>query len=724
MNDQIQASQGPKEPEPETREFNLIEYARVLWKRRWLIGAVAAVFVIVAAVKTYRRTPVYEAKCTIQLEYDQANFLSFEQVLQPDSYWSQEFFGTQFKLIQSKAVAEEAAAILQKRFSESGAGAAREISLVNRVQVMQVKETRLAEVSVRDPDPEFAAEAANAICEAYINLNVRKKYDLIEQGTRFLTNEIKTLQAEIEQKEKELQTYGEQKDIVNLGERDTVAAEKLGELNMALIEATVDRLAKEASYNELRNASPDALPAGMVALNPLIQRLREEYDRISREYAKKLEVFKPDYPEMVRLRTELEGAKNSLDNEVQHLAKTAQSDYMAAVAKERTLRDAFDRQKVEASKVDSSAIAYNSLKGEIANKKSVLESLLRRQSETALSANMQGLGLSNIHIIERAEAPAAASGPSHAKNLLSGLLLGLLLGMGLALFLDFLDNSIKTPEDVARYARMPAWGIIPAFSADKPEQLTGYYPSSRKPESPSRSAPAAEAKGGPPTFEFITYRLPRSAFAERYRDVRTALLLSSPNVKSRCIAVTSSLPNEGKSATICNIGVSLAQAQKRTIIIDADLRKPRQHTIFHIPNVNGLSNYLTTKIPVRELIKPTAVPNLFIVNSGPLPPDPTVLLGSKRMASFLEGLKATFDFILLDTPPLLAVADVMTLGPKIDTLVLVILGGKTTRLTMKKSRERIQEMNVPTRGAILNRLSADIYSYSYKHYAYESKPVA
>jgi capsular exopolysaccharide synthesis family protein len=354
--------------------------------------------------------------------------------------------------------------------------------------------------------------------------------------------------------------------------------------------------------------------------------------------------------------------------------------------------------------------------------------LLKRQSETGVSASLRGLRTSNIKLVDRAEVPLFPSSPNKKKNLLLGFIVGLMGGLGLAFLLDYLDNSVKNSEDVEKYAKLPTWGIVPTFDPDGFRKGYGYgygYGHRKKGTEGAVKGKAggAEAKGKDDALprlkfiELISYFAPKSSFAESYRSIRTALLLSSPETQLKILVVTSPLPIEGKTATICNLAVTLAQMNKRVLILDADLRKPRQHKIFGIKNLNGLTNYLASRLELKELIKPTYIPSLFLVNAGPVPPNPSELLGSDKMASFLDMMRKYFDYVLIDTPPLLAVTDSMII-PKTDGVVLIVWAGRTSREALMRAREELGLMKIKTLGVILNHLDISKHDYYYRHHYY------
>ena len=720
----------------EPTEINLMDYGLIFWKRKWLITIIALAALAVAAFKTYSTTTQYSARGTIIIEREDPNILSFDQVFRIPSSWDDDFYQTQYRVLKSNALAEKVVQRLgleekptaptedRPEISETEAAARHRSladSLRSRIRVSPVKGTRIVEVGFTDPDPKYAADAVNTISDAFIEMNIETRYKATEQATEFLTKQIGTLQSEIDGMEKQLQAYGVEKNIVSLGDKETTVGDKLAEMNKSLTEAQIDTAKKQAYYNAIKNASPDYFPETLS--NPLIRKLREDYANLNREYQKKLETYRPEYPEMQRLKSEMDGAKKTLETETQNLIRTADSDYQAALRRERSLEDVFNRQKNTAALLNSNSISYNSLKARIDSKRNLLESLMTRQSETGVSAQLKTVGASNIKILDRAEVPLSPSSPNREKDMLMGFLMGLIGGAGLAFFLHFVDNSVKTAEEVERYAGLPALGIVPVFGRNGRK---GREHGDRRTANPSPSLLGTSSGSDNiedqapdvPSMDLIAHFSPKSSFAESYRAIRTALLLSSTEDHPKTVVVTSPLPSEGKTATISNLAVTLTQAGKRVVIIDADLRKPRQHKIFKIKNINGLTNYLTSNIDLRSILKETAVPHLSLINAGPVPPNPSELLGSEKMAGLLLKLKEGFDYIFIDTPPILAVTDAIVLAPRTDGIILIIWGGKTPREALKRVKEKLDLMKIKSLGVILNRVNIGENSYYYKHHYY------
>ncbi|HEX2695692.1 MAG TPA: Wzz/FepE/Etk N-terminal domain-containing protein, partial [Acidobacteriota bacterium] len=455
------------------------EYWRVVLKRRWTVISFAATVLAVVGLYSFLVRPTYTATGTLLIERE-PNILSFEEIFQIETF-NDDYFQTQYKVLQSRSLAEDtierlklyenAAFAGKMKKGKNGGGWTDPVfrsrlveAFQSRLGVKPISQTRLVEVSFKARDPKFAAEVLNGLFDAYIDMNVQKKFQATEQATEFLTDQIAGIRIEIDRDERKLQEYGAQKNIIALSDTETTVVEKLGELNKALTAAQIDMIQKQTYYNEIRMASPDNIPEAIK--NPLIQKLREDYAGMSREYTKKQETFLPDYPEMRRLKTELDAAKIALENETGVLIKSAYSDYQAALQQYRSLDAVFNRQKLDSIQLNSNAILYNSLKNEVANKKTLLENLMRRQSETGVSARLKGLRTSNVWVMDRAEVPIDPSSPKKKRNMVLALMLGLFGGLGLAFLFERLDSSIKSFEDVEKYAGLPSLGMVPAFSPD------------------------------------------------------------------------------------------------------------------------------------------------------------------------------------------------------------------------------------------------------------------
>lgn len=713
---------------PGQQEINLRELWLIALRKKWIIICISLSVLVLATLYSFLATPIYTAEGQLLIDRE-PNILSFEEIFKIDSF-NNDYFQTQYKLLQSRALAGKT--IERMRLNKDEAFLKTEIgdmgveaddlendpnirtSLINsflgRLTIRPVRNSRLVQASFSDRDPEFAAAALNSLFDAYIEMNIQRKFQASEQATDFLTNQIEMVQEEIEQSEKELQEYGKEKDIIALSSTENTVIEKLGELNKALTDAQIDRVNKETYYNEIVLATPDFIPDALA--NPLIRDLREEYNRLNREYVKRSETFYPDHPDMLSLKSELDTAKKALEDETQALIKRAYSDFQAALKKERALSGEFNNQKREAFQLNSNAIQYNSLLIQIQNQKNLLESLMKRKSETDVTSRLGALRTSNIWIVDKAEVPSIPSSPNKRNNMMLGLMIGLLGGLGLAFLSERLDHSVRNADDIKMFTGMSTLGVVPDFFRNG---IRGGY---LKAYGDENSGTAIKSKDVQKSVDLIVHFSPKSFLSEYYRSIRTNVLHSEKNAKVKALAVMSPLPREGKTATISNLAATLAHADKKVVIIDADLRKPRLHKIFGTQNVKGLTNYLDSDLAMSELLKTTPIHGLFLINAGPVPPNPVDLLGREKMTNLIDWLRENFDFILLDTPPMLAVSDSIVLGPQLDGAILVVRSRKTPREALIQASEKLDEHRIKGMGVVINQSQMRDSNYYFTDYYY------
>jgi succinoglycan biosynthesis transport protein ExoP len=734
--------------------FSFQHYWHALLKWKWT--ALIFFFTVTVAVTVYTllQTPLFSAKGTIWIE-EQMNILPFEDVqrydatsISPQSY---------AQLLQSRALA---AKVIEKlKLYENSVFAGKppkgeklpspsdKIFMEQLIQKFQksisvrsIGGTRLLEVTYSNRDPKFASTTLDALFDEYIDMIIKQRYEASEQATQFLKNQISSVRSEIEDGEKKLSEYGSSKNILPLTAAETPTVTKLAEVNKALTEATIDRVNKFDTYNQLKSGTLTDLPG--IQPNSPVQRYSDQYMTLSQEYARRLATVRPEYPEMQRLKSEIDSVKEALQNEQKKLADSAYAEYQAALNKERSLQGLLDQLRNEAFKANSNSIVYNSRRIELENKKALLEALSKRQSETDLSSRLKSLEAANIWIVDRANLPLKPEFPKKRKNVLMGFLAGLAGAIGLALGLEYLNNTVKTSKDVTDSTGLPTLGVIPSFEAEanpkgpKREfermanillgkgEAQNKRPKRKGDDNILASQKSKTSQAGEESpknvIELIASREPRSIQAESYRSIRTTLLVSHPPGKIKSILITSPLAREGKSATLANLALTLAQANKRVVIVDADLRKPKQGRMFGLNSGWGLSHFVSSFIDAGDLVRPTEFQNLFLITSGPIPANPIELLTSEKMDHLIAFLKRSFDYILFDTPPLLAVSDAIAMGPMIDGVILVARGGQTPIPALRQTQQRLEIHKLKCLGVIINGVNLieqDGY-YAKQYYQY------
>lgn len=732
-------------------------YWHTILKWKWSVLIIFFMAVTAATIFSFVVPPVYTAKGTVWIE-DEPKILPFDDVQPLDAGTNLQ---SHSRLLQSRALAagtiEKLKLYENPDFAGNPKGGKKAVDpsdpvfreqltedFLKSISVSPVMGTRLVDVQFSNRNPKLAAEILNALFDGYIEMIVQKRFATSEQATKFLNTQIAALRSEIEDAETKLNKYGSEKDILPLTAAEAPTITRLAEVNKALTAATLERINKFNYYNQLKSARLGELPE--VPNGSLIQKLREQYLTLSREYDKRLTTVRPEYPDMQRLKSELDSATESLQKETQNLIRTASADYQAALQKEESLRRLLEDKKNEAYKANSNSVIYNSLRIELDNKKALLEALSKRQSETDVSSRLKGLEALNVWIVDRAALPLRPAFPNKRKNLLIGLLLGLGGGIGLALFIEYLNNTVKTSKDITTATGLPTLGVIPAFDTETSpkgpraelSRLAGILwgknrasensPGKRKVEAgsflASSNQPAQADNGfGRGKIELIASREPNSIQAESYRSIRTTLLVSSPPGKIKSILITSPLAREGKSATLANMAITLSQAGKRVVIVDADLRKPKQNRMFGINSGWGLTHFVSSFIDAADLVRPTQFPNLFLITSGPIPASPIELLTSEKMDHLIAFLKRSFDYILFDTPPILAVSDALAIGPMIDGVILVARGGQTPLPALKQAKQKIDTHKIKCLGVILNGVNlVEQDGYYAKQYSQYSKP--
>lgn len=726
----------------------LIDAWRLLLRRRVLIAAVTIAVLTGVAVKTFQTTPSYRAVTIVQIERADPNIMKFQDLMtiDPSSVSYQDFYQTQYRLIESRTVAEKAVRELgladdavflprsapgplsrlwsalarrstRQPTSRPGAPPASDDSasiyadaVLAGLRVEPVKNSHLVSVAFVSRSPEMAAKVANGVAEAYIDFGMETRMDTGVGAQSFLAQQIGALRGEVETLERQAQQYGESKEIIPTSGEGNTTVSALEDLQRAFTAAQANRAEKEAAYEAVRTAPDSAVP--QVLSSRLIQDLTAEVASLERDQAELGRKFKPGWPALAVVSTKLEQARGRLAQETAALAsgarEEAQTAFRSAALHEGNLSHLFEMQKRTAIKLSTDAIEYTNLRSEIAKKRETLDQLLKRQSELSFSTHLRDTRQSNIRVVDRARVPTSVYRPNIQLNLLMGLLAGLGLAIGLVFVLDNLDSTIKSAEEIRSLAGLPVLGVIPRLRPAGPRPVR-------------RGARAENPEAG---ADLITHLDPRSMLAEAYKDLRTATLLASPDQPPRAILVTSCLPQEGKSQTALNLAIAFAQAGRRVLIVDTDLRRPRLDQALGLESGRGVSNYLSGNATLDPLVQPTAIPGLWALPSGPIPPNPSELLASRNFLALVQEFSdpTRFDHVIFDSPPILSVADPIVIAPVLDGTVLVVEAGGTTREALQRGATKLRQGNIKVLGVVLNSVSAsDRGAYYTPHYAPETK---
>jgi polysaccharide biosynthesis transport protein len=709
---------------------DLRDYLRVILERRWVVLSSILIVFSTIAVGTLKQKPLYEATVLIEISPEQPNVLNFKDVLQIGTTDVDSYRETQYEVLRSRTLAERVVDGLQLyRYPEfyrdrmlfglmekdpaqipstldagppdpaSGAYTNSVKHFLASMDVSPVRRSNLVRVSFFSPDRQRAARVANQLASDYIDQNLKVKWDEAVKASEWLSGQLVGLKAKLEKSEDALQAYAQRNSILFVEEKKNLANARLEQLQLEYTKAQAERFQKEALHNLVQAGKVQDLP-GFLS-NRLIQDLAVRLVELERDYSQLTATVKPDFPRAVALKKQIDTLQTSLDRQKKALSQNIVEEYQSAASNEKYLAGALERQKKEVNNIAEKSIQYNILKREVDTNKQLYEGLLQRLKEAQVSA---GLKASNIRIVDAAEVPEHPVKPRVVLNLLLGLILGAGLGVGLALFQDYLDNTLKTPDEVESLLRMPSLGVLPSFS------LNG----AGREENRLVSVTSVPSSRGVPSIQ------KDPAAVEAFRSLRTSILLSA-NPLPRVILITSALPTEGKTTCTVNLGATLASLGNKVLVVDCDMRRPSCHRSTGVENRPGIVSCLTGQAELAGAILPVpAVPNLSVIPCGPVPPNPAEILSSRFTAEILQELCQEFEFVLLDSPPLLSVSDGRILATVSDGVVLVVRAYSTPYEAVRRARGLLYGAGARILGVALNDVDvrrAGNYGYGY-YYRY------
>jgi polysaccharide biosynthesis transport protein len=706
------------------REPHLYDYLLILRKHQWLILSFLVAVVTIVAIATFRMQSVYIATARIEIDRENGSILPFQGVDTYDYMMDDNYIETQSKILTSETLAlqtirssglgarpefaspngpSEAVAIgsleNQRRPPELGA-------FLGSLSVKRVVNSRLLDVSFESTDPQFAARVVNEHIKNFQDQNIKSRYDETTRATTWLRDELDELKIKVQESEDKRIAYERKNQIWTLDDKSNITTQRLADVNKALTDAQDERMKKEALYEFAKAGDVADVPA--LHDDPILQGLTEKRQLISEDYVDALNQYGPNFPKVQRLQLQLKDADQAIQKQNLTILHRIESEYREARQREEMMRQALDEQKAEANEMAERLVEYNILKREAEANKTLYDGLMTKLKEVGISAALRS---SNIRIVDPAMIPAYPSRPAKARNIALAFLVGLVGGIGLALLREYLDNTVKSPDDIETLARLPSLAVVPQFvgsngNASRKSLLKGISPN-----------------GQDKRIELVAQHLPKSQMSEAFRALRTSLLLSQPGRPPQVILVTSALPREGKTTAAANLAVTLAQLGDHTVLVDADLRKPG---IGRLLNLNGgkyagLSSYLAGVSSLDLVTVPhPAIPNLAAIPTGPLPPNPADLLSSGRLVEAIAELRTKFKFVVIDSPPIMAATDAVILSVQTDGVLLVVRSGETPKEAFTRTRDLLNSVKCHMLGVVLNAVdsSAPDYYYSYRYYPY------
>lgn len=722
---------------------NLSEIWLTLRKYKWTIFSFTMLAVVATIIATLLMRPVYESATTIQIRPPGNQILEYQNVgVDPSNKLTQaNYYETQYEILRSRSLAgkvideldllnnPEIRGEIGQRSVMAGVnqiigGVKGVISAVlggsdaeeeqpptrseirekaigrflEKLTIIPVRDSELVNIRFESFDPQLAAQVTNTLVEKYIQDNMQRYHEAGKEAREFLKTQLADMQENLKEADQSLQDFAKRQDIADLANRIELSNEKLANLETRLTEVQQEKLAFKVKYDKIKAGKGHLLPE--VVNSELINNLQPELINQRSEYSKMLGRFKPDYPEMVTLRNRIEKLESQIEEEKARITDSIVDRYEGLVEQEKAIKESIQEHEGKLLALNQSSVEYNILKREVESNEELYDGLLQRMKEIGVSS---GVRENNVAVIDSAKPAQLPFKPNMGFNAVMALVLGSLGGTGLAFFLNFLDNTVRRPEDVESLVYLPALGVIPKIKSKKKRGGT---------ITPERAA-------------FYSVDRPQSVESEAYHSLGFNLMYSSAAGMPQTLVVTSANPGEGKTTTACNLACVLAQSGKHTLLIDADFRRPRIHKLFGQPQSPGLTQGIAAYNDVvrghdhsQRCLYSTRVKNLYVLTSGTIPHNPAEQLAPERVRSLLYALSRLFDHIIIDCAPVIGMADVLSLSRAADGVMLVVSSGETTKAALKYATQRLRQVRAPLLGVALNNADFERPEYSHYHGGY------
>lgn len=699
-------------------EDGTASYWRAPWRAKWLVAGIAVAGGLAGLLLALLITPVYEARTTIELQALNENYLNLKE-LQPTTLAdaSDAYTETQIQILSSNSLGNRTKAQIAEQLKGKRSvtppavpgGAWRQAlarsprpeplpdalgAIANSLKVRGSGLSRVIEISCSSPHPELATAYANTLVREFMEQTLETRWNSAQRTGEWLTGKLGDLKTRLQEADARLNAFRESAGLViTSGEGDALSEQKLRRIEDEIAVARSDRMNKEAKYLQAVNSPPETLPE--VLDSGALREYQTKMADLRRQLAEVQSYLQPEHPKVERLQVQLAELNSSYMREREHILTRIRNEYETAKRRESMLDGAGVSLSRVAAQQASKANQYSVLKREADNTRQLYESMLQKVKEAGVTA---AIPASNIRVIDPASVPSRPAKPDIRLNVVLGLCAGLFLGVMLSFARERRDRSLRGPGDASSYLHLPELGFIPSARRD-PIMVNGA-------KSPS-SLLLSVTNGRNHSVELAVWDRRYSLMAEAYRATLSSILIPRADGEARTVVFASALPQEGKTTTVSNIGLAVAETRKRVLIIDGDLRAPRLHSIFGIPNTTGLSDLLRSElslesVPLDDLVSATKMPNLFVLPAGPKSPDAPSLLHSGRVAELLDRLRGEFDLILIDTPPVLQICDARLLARDADAVVLVCRAGQTAKEHVSMAADRFIDDGLPVVGVVLN----------------------
>ena len=667
----------------EKRDVHLLDYWRPIWRGRWTVLSNFVVVLTLVAIGTFTQKPIYRAAATVEITPQSRKVSPMADVaeLGANQYgWFAEerYFNTQYEIIKSRDVAERVFERLdlyahpQFKKSNDPVGA-----LSGMIEVEPVKDTGIVEISLEGQDPEEVAAWVNTIAEVYVDRNLDQAVEATSKAVKALLSEIAPLREKLADSQRNTFEFAEKANLYIPENQQKITDERLSKLQEELTETQVKRgelegLLKQVDSIRQNKGSFESIQ--QISSDPVVQELYRAKVGLEREYERLLVTYKDRHIRVIEKQREIEETGQKITAEVERLISGFRTQYDLLKDREAKMVRAIDETRSESLQVNRKTSSYDLVRGEATETKRIYDLISTRVKEIDMSSSLLN---NNLHILDKAPVPKVPVRPRTVLNLTVGLLLGLILGIGAVFFLDYMDNTIRTSEDVEQYLKLNLLAIVPK-----------------------------QAEGT------------QSAVKEAYQTLRTSLLFSRKSRAANTVLVTSAGPQEGKSCTTINVARTLATAGERVIIVDCDLRRPAIHQRLNLSRDSGVTNYILSSEGEdwRSYVKETDQPNLSALTCGPIPPNPADVFGHERFIGLLKTLRDEFDWVFIDSPPVVSLADSMILASLSDMVVFVVRHNENDKDLIRRCVTNVRKINPNVIGAVLNNVDLD--RSHYKDYYY------
>ena len=718
----------------------MIEYWHILRRRKGTVLLVAILGTIAGVLFSLPQTPVYQARATLEMlniNEDLLNRRQLDATTTQDYYDPQFNIKTQISILQSRTLGDRVDEKLKVKYASATPEDTSRVAAWRKflgleskaatapkgkpaewsgpggsLSVRAVVGTRLVQVLYDSPNPKFAADYVNTIAAEFIDQNVEVRYQASQKTGEWLTRQIDDLKIKLERSEDELQRYARATGLQFTDEKDSIAEAKLKQVQEELSKAQGERVAKQSKYELATSTPAESLPD--VLDDAALRDLQAKITDLGRQLSELSDTLTPAHYKVTRTQAQITTLEAAFNKQRANVLSRIKNEYDTALRREKLLTADYSAQSRLVSQQSEKAIHYGILKREVETGRQLYDGMLQKVKEYGVASAMQA---SNVRVVDAAEAPVFPYKPDFTRNAGLGLLAGMFLGVAFVIVRERADRSIQAPGECSQYVDAPELGIIPSATLDVGH---AHYYSRRL-----RRAHHEGADGEERRVELVTWQRKPSLVAESFRAAVASILFSGENGKHpRVIVMTSPAPKEGKTTVASNLALALAEINRRVLVIDADMRKPRMHDIFGVSNEHGLSDVLKAAGPMNGnngIICETAYPGVFVMPAGPSEVGIHNMLYSPRLPEIIARFRKEFDAVIIDTPPMLHMSDARVLGRMADGVIIVIRAGRTTRDTVQSTVQRFGEDGTRVIGTILNdwnpkKHQGGGYGYGYRSY--------